>query len=385
MKSKLFCVLLTAIILQTYCSAQHNTYYIGHSGFGWDLIVGEMVNDLADDAGITTYDYNFQFIGGTCLTHQWFAHATPQGGTDSWVELSTGSYDYVVLAEQIPIQEVIWGSPWCDTNDVLTSVESVDNFYDMAQGANPNTRMYLMEFHNEVDQTATSPHADWVNLNANMRPLWEQVVDSVNLINNGPEVCIVPVAAAFQALADSVIAGVYPGTTNWIDLFDPNDTVVATIHPTEATYYLVACVHYATIFGQSPVGLTNQTYAALGWPFDPPTPAQALMMQEIAWEIVTHDSYSCYTPPMGIEEELSYSFEAFPNPFTETITLKPKQSQFENAQINISNSVGQLVKTISNVNGPQVTIHREELSQGFYTIQIIQQGQWSNPVKVLIQ
>ena len=95
---------LLAIFLSFNLLAQHSTYYIGHSGFGWDLIVG--VEDLATDAGISTYDYGFQFIGGTCLSVQWENHATPQGGTDSHIHLAGGSYDYVVLAEQIPIEEV---------------------------------------------------------------------------------------------------------------------------------------------------------------------------------------------------------------------------------------------------------------------------------------
>lgn len=282
--------LLIFAFLFLFGHTQHETYYIGHSGFGWDLIVGEMVNDLAADAGITTYGYGYQFIGGTCISTQWQNHANPQGGTDSHVELATGNYDILVMAEQIPIQEVIYGNPWgCD----LRSVQSVDSFVDLSSAANPNMRYYLMEFHNEVDQTGQDPFGDWSALNTSMRPLWEQVADSVSLINPGVNVCIVPVAAAFEAMADSVRAGSFPGITDWIDLFDPNDTVVATIHPTEVTYYLVACVHFATIFGVSPVGLTNQTTAAAGWSFDPPTAAQAAMMQEIAWEIVSNDSRAC--------------------------------------------------------------------------------------------
>ena len=289
---------ITFICLLNFAFAQHNTYYVGHSGFGWDLIVGEMVNDLAADAGIATYDYGYQFIGGTCLSNQWQSHATPQGGTDSRAEISTGNYDYLILAEQIPIQEVIYSSPWgCD----MTTVQSVDSFYDLATGVNPSTRVYLMEFHNEIDQTSSDPYGDWVSMNAAMRPLWEQVADSVSMINGG-QVCLVPVAAAFQAMADSVRAGSFPGISDWIDLFDPMDTVVATIHPTEETYYLVACVHYAVIFGQNPVGLTNLTFASAGWPFDPPTPAQAAMMQEIAWNVVSSDPYACLSPVTGIAD-----------------------------------------------------------------------------------
>jgi hypothetical protein len=117
------------ILIGLSVSGQHNTYYIGHSGFGWDLIVGEMVNDLAADASISTYNYGFQFIGGTCISVQWENHASPQGGTDSRVELATGNYDIVVLAEQIPIEEVIYSNGWgCN----LTSFAAVDSFYKHA-------------------------------------------------------------------------------------------------------------------------------------------------------------------------------------------------------------------------------------------------------------
>jgi Secretion system C-terminal sorting domain len=316
MMKRNYSIIAITVIIQFNLYAQHSTYYIGHSGFGWDLIVGEMVNDLATDAAMTSYDYNFQFIGGTCLSAQWNNHASPQGGTDSWVELPNG-YDIVVLADQIPIQEVIYGSPWgCD----LTSVESVTNFYNLALQGNPTPRMYLMEFHNEVDFTGPTPYATWAQLNANMRPLWEQVADSVSLLNPNANVCLIPVASAFQALADSVISGSFPGLTNWNEIFDPNDPPNATIHPTEVTYYLVACVHYACIFGQSPIGLTNETFAAAGWQFDPPTLTQAQMMQEIAWEIVSNDSRVCMST-IGLEEEVSAKFDAYPNPSEGIINL----------------------------------------------------------------
>ncbi len=359
-------MLLLLLVGTTQINAQHSTYYIGHSGFGWDLVVGEMVDDLAADAGITTYDYDFQFIGGTCISNQWQSHANPQGGTDSWVELPTGNYDVVVIAEQIPIQEVIYGSPWCAPID-YTSVEALDLFYDMAVNANPNTRIYLMELHNEIDQTANTPHADWVNLNAAMRPLWEQVADSVSLLNNGPDVCIVPVSEAFEALADSVMNGVYPGTSNWIDLFAPDDTVVATIHPTEETFYLAACVHYAVIFGQSPVGLTNVTTAEAGWPFDPPTPAQALMMQEIAWEIVSNDPYSCIGPD-GLEDAqdkedgITIQYHAA----YDLLKIESKNQPLEHATLCVYNSMGQLVFEQGNLSGHGVEVKLSSLQSGVY-------------------
>jgi hypothetical protein len=306
-------------------------------------MVGEMVNDLATDANINSYSYNYQFKGGTCLSNAWLDHMNPDVGTDSWTELPNG-YDVVVMAEQIPIQEVIYGSPWgCD----LTSVTAVDNFYDMAKGGNPNARMYLMEFHNEVDFTGPTPFQTWTQLNQNMRPLWEQVADSVGLINNG-QVCIVPVAAAFQAMADSVFAGSFPGITNWNNLFDPNDPAEATIHPTEVTYYLVACVHYASIFGQSPVGLTNETFSIQGWGFDPPTPQQALMMQQIAWEIVSNDPYACLSTA-NIEELGSSELLIYPNPSNGNVSIESNLSTIQVYDMTgkLINSFNETIKTLN--------------------------------------
>lgn len=358
MMKKLCIIPLLLTTLLSSLQAQHNTYYIGHSGFGWDLIVGEMVNDLATDAGITTYDYGYQFIGGTCISFQWNNHDSAQGGTDSWVELATGNYDYLVLAEQIPIAEVINGSPWgCPQS----SATAVDSFYDLATGANPNTRVYLMEFHNEVDQTGPDPYGDWSALNTAMRPLWEHVADSVSQINpGGNEVCLVPVAAAFEAMTDSILAGVFPGITNWLDVFDPTDTVVATIHPTEETYYLVACVHFATIFGQSPVGLTNQTFAAQGWAFDPPTLAQAAMMQEIAWEIVSNDPRSCVSTVSINEQsatpEVSIAYQ-------ESVIAFGNTSSF--TQVELYDLSGQMVYT-DDVNAPDYELNTSSLNKGIY-------------------
>lgn len=358
--------------------AQHNTYYIGHSGFGWDLIVGEMVNDLAADAGISTYDYDFQFIGGTCLANQWYSHNTPQGGTDSHLELSTGNYDVLVLAEQIPIEEVIYGSPWCNSN-ILTSVESVDSFYTMATTANPESRVYLMEFHNEVDQTGPTPLTTWKQMNADMRPLWEQVADSVSLINsNGPDVCIVPVSKAFESLADSVEAGVVPGYTDWIELFDPLDTVVATIHPTEVTYYLVACVHYACIFGQSPVGLTHETFAAAGWPFDPPTPTQALIMQQIAWETVQNDPYACLGQTANLPS-ITTDMALFPNPSADGyINIQTMES----GVLEIYSISGQLLIS-EKITGNTSISH--DLPKGVYTVLFTSKNNNRSIEKLIVQ
>lgn len=358
-------ILFTTVLLSITVNAQHSTYYIGHSGFGWDLIVGAMVDDLAEDAGITTHDYGYQFIGGTCINNQWSSHDEPQGGTDSHVELAKGTYDYLVIAEQIPIEEVVNGSPWC--GDVQrTSYEALDLYYDLAKGANSDIKIYLMEFHNEVDQTGATPYESWVQMNADMRPLWEQVADSVSEMNGvESDICIVPVAEAFERMVDSVRAGVFPGITNWIDLFDPSDTAVATIHPTEVTYYLAACVHFATIFGQSPEGLTNETFAAAGWQFDPPTTDQAAMMQKIAWDVVSSDAYACINQETGVDELEVANSSLFPNPAANNVYLRSDVTGI----VSVFDLLGNQV-LIQSIQMGQNTINIEALNNGLYFFNI---------------
>lgn len=359
----------TLFLLSFQLYSQHNTYYVGHSGFGWDLIVGEMVNDLAADAGITTYDYGFQFIGGTCLANQWFSHAEPQGGTDSHVEIATGNYDMLILAEQIPIQEVLLGSQFCNEN-VITSYQSLDNFYDLAIQANPATQVYLMEFHNEINLNLPDPYQAWVDLNAEMRPLWEQLADSVSEINSGRNIRIVPVAAAFQALVDSVNAGVFPGITDWIDLFDPNDIPEATIHPTEMTYYLAACVHFATIFQESPVGLTNETFAAAGWQFDPPTVEQAAMMQAIAWSVVSNDQYAIPSTVLSVEEMERIDIEVFPNPFMDRLTIRSERS-LNGSTFSLYSLEGRMILSQKNIEGTHTFIDMSQVPMGNYIYEVV--------------
>jgi len=311
---KLILILVVALCA-SFSQAQHNTYYVGHSGFGFSQLnlVGAMVEAMAADGGISTYSYGDQIIGGSCLSAQWENHATSLTG-DSWIDIpagnSNGQYDILVTTELIPFSEAMDPNAWmwgCN----LSPFVALDNFHDMATAANPNTIFYLMEFHNEADFTVgggteAAAFANWSGLNASNRLLWEQVADSVSAMN-GSQICIIPVAAATQALADSVMNGNFPGITNFIDIFEPTDGMTWKIHNTDVTTYLTACVHYATLFGQSPVGLTNELLGLTVAAGTAPTPAQALIMQEIAWETVINDPRSCVTGCAGTVATISPS------------------------------------------------------------------------------
>ncbi len=266
------------------------------------------------------------------------------------------------MAEQIPIQEVI------DSNTFgcsLTSYESVTNFYNLATEANPNTQVYLMEFHNEINLNNSDPYGDWVALNASMRPLWNRVADSVSGVTNGPGIQIIPVAAAYQALVDSIRAGVFPGMTNWLEIFDPNDIPEATIHPTEVTYYLSACVHFAVFFNQSPEGLTHETFAAAGWQFDPPTLAQATMMQQIAWEVVSGMDDQVVTAVPGFTRNSQQDFLVVTGPVQGRVMFKA-ENHFESAEIELFDLSGKRNRKYADINGPEMIIDLSDLTKGVY-------------------
>jgi hypothetical protein len=82
-------------------------------------------------------------------------------------------------------------------------------------------------------------------------------------------------------LHDEIEAGRVPGVSSIHDVFADD------IHPNDVGFYFVAMVHYATIYGKDPTGLTNRLQNEWGGAFTPPPPALARRLQEIAWRVVS--------------------------------------------------------------------------------------------------
>lgn len=62
-----------------------------------------------------------------------------------------------------------------------------------------------------------------------------------------------------------------------------------------------------------------------------------------------------------------------PNPFTTELSITA-QTDFKNATLKVFNSVGQLVKEQTNINGNTITVRRENLNCGIYFAQITENG-----------
>jgi len=84
--------------------------------------------------------------------------------------------------------------------------------------------------------------------------------------------------------------------------------------------------------------------------------------------------FSCRSPEFlfaGIDElSKSISLKVYPNPTLNTLHIETQQNEFENSEIEITNSIGKCVlKTLYSE-----TIDISKLSQGFYNLKIIAQN-----------
>jgi len=248
-----------------------------------------MVQSLAVAAGKTTH-YGRQIINGSPLENN-FNNSANAEGTPYTAAFPAGNYNRLIVTEAVPLQNhLTWSNTYTAAN----------NFYNYAKNNNNGVpvKFYIYEtwhcintgipnsnpnFPNGCwyDNTANSPIQWQPRLQADF-PLWSGIVTHVRNQNPGDnQIWMVPAGQAFYNLTTQINAGNVPGISSFRDLFSDD------IHLTNAGNYFVACVMYATIYGESPVGLTSALSDQWGNPLTGmPTPAQALVMQQVAWGTV---------------------------------------------------------------------------------------------------
>ncbi len=262
-------------------------FYIGHS---LSDQIAEMVKSLTDDAGETTFDWAYQSIPGASLQWQWGRMAEEDYTAfpphiypfyDPTNGLPAGDFDVLVMVDSVPRHWTEWG--------IETTYHYASLFLDYAQTNSPGIRVYLYEpWHCILSGTPTGCDWDidsspWRQRLIDDLPMWESAVDYLNthMAPTHP-VRLIPGGQGLARLYDAIAADEVPGITSIEDLFDDD------IHLTDVGKYYIACIHYAALHDQSPVGLTNQLQNTWGGDFDPaPTPEQAAVFQALAWETVT--------------------------------------------------------------------------------------------------
>ena len=263
-------------------------FYIGHS---LSDQIAEMVQSLTDDTEGVYFDWRYQSIPGAPLIYQWERMAADDYTAhpphiypfyDPANGLPAGDFDVLVMVDSVPRQsEGEWGISMTYTYSGL--------FLDYAQSNNPGIQVYFYEPWHCIN-SGTPTGCDW-DIDSNPwrqrliddLPMWESVVDYLNTHHSPTHpVQLIPGGQGLARLYDAIAADEVPGLSSIEDLFDDD------IHLSNVGKYYIACIHYAVLHDQSPVGLTNQLKNTWGGDFDPaPTPEQAAIFQALAWETVT--------------------------------------------------------------------------------------------------
>ncbi len=343
-------VLLTLATLPA--NAQTNAYFLGHSLVNFDMPT--MVSGLSQAAG-KTYSYQVQVGIGANLNWQWNNPNSAQG--DIWdTTLVSGGFSHFILTEAVPLVNHL---TWSDT------YAYADSFYRYAAQHNPGVKMYMYETWH-CTNSGTPAGCDWddhddqpwrTRLTADL-PLWESIADSLLDAHPGQGIFLAPAGQALAMLFDSIAAGKAAGVSDILYFFEDD------IHLNDKGNYLVACVMFAVIHGQTPEELPNQLYGGGGWSYDAPSPALAAVLQRIAWRTVCQyprDGVACQ--PVGNVEREETTFRIFPNPAGSYLTVE--NGSGGPVRLRLWDSLGRPARSF-HVESERENLHLQGLPSGWY-------------------
>jgi|GEM_PF-6428486 len=341
-KATLVAIVLFSLLISH--AQERNPFYIGHSLVNHNMPV--MVQAMATDAGkITHHDRQ---IGIGAPLHINYNNPADAQGTPYTNAFPNGNYNTLVITEAVPLQNHL---SWSDT------YQYANDFYTYAKNNNNGQpiRFYIYETWHctnsglpagcSYDNTANSNTPWHPRLQVDF-PLWSGIVDHVRIQNPlDTQIWMIPGGQAFYDLTTEINAGNVPGINNFTDLFSDD------IHLTNAGNYFIACVMYATIYRESPAGLTTAINNQWGVPFtNMPTTAQAAVMQQVAWNTVSN--LSTWTGVSSALPRIELQAKAFLEGAYDNTTglmrddlrvssLIPTAEPFENLGFSLVNSGGE--------------------------------------------
>ena len=246
----------------------------GHSFHVW---VAPMLNDMAGAAGIQGHQIaGISGIGGSRVIQHW---NVADEMNRAKMKLTAGEVDVLTLSP-------IW-----------LPDEGIENFARLAVEHNPKIRVLVQEFwlpndtYNpvyplETRKTVDHNAATIAELRLQNDRYRKDIEDHVRGLNEKlgtTALVVVPVGEATIALREKIIERKAPGLKVQWRLFTDDWG-----HPTAPLKVLAAYCNYSVIYRRSPVGLPlppelerNKEFAI---------PALNRLLQELAWEAVTHNS-----------------------------------------------------------------------------------------------
>ncbi|KRW96447.1 hypothetical protein AQY21_09450 [Paracoccus sp. MKU1] len=238
-----------------------SAFYIGHS------LVSPTLPGMMQ--GLLKEPVEMQILNGAPLELQW-KEAHHGQGVNGREWLPRHAVEALVITERVPL------APAMEYHD---SLGYAAKWVDLARQSNPEVKPYLYQTWDDIEPGPTEPWRDRILADL---PRWQSIVEHVNkdLPEGAEPMRLVPVGLGMVRLHDAVKAGKVPGANSIRDFFGD------AIHPSEeGGYYYIAMIHYATLTGQSPVGLTNQIPGGHG-PYPKVPGDQAAVLQQLAWETV---------------------------------------------------------------------------------------------------
>jgi len=255
-------------------------YHLGHSLVGRDMPA--MVEQLAQAAGFAGHSYASQLGWGASLNQ----HRT--GDVPGFAEenahpahqpvapaLASGDYDAVILTEMVELRDAV------RYHDSATALR---HWASAARAGNPQARVYLYETWHRLDD----PDGWLTRIDTDLGALWEgSLARPAMAVDGTGTIHIIPAGQAMAAVVRAIEAGQVPGLSDRADLFARMaDGSVDPIHLNDRGAYVVALVHFATLYHRSPAGLPHRLRRADDTLADA-LPDQAVgPIQSLVWETV---------------------------------------------------------------------------------------------------
>ncbi len=256
-----------------------SVFHLGHSLVNRDMPA--MVAQLAP-AG---HSYDSQLGWGTTLQAHWGdapingfeaenAHPRFRPALEA---VQSGDYDAIVLTEMVEIRASI---RYYDSPVYLA------RWAAEALKARPDVRLYLYETWHQLDD----PEGWLERLDLDHDRYWLSRVlgPALERLPEGTRIFLIPAGQVLAAFVRAVEAqGGVGNVRDRTDLFArAEDGSLDVIHLNDIGNYLVALVHHAVLYQQSPVGLPHALLRADGNPATPPSPEVARLMQETVDSVI---------------------------------------------------------------------------------------------------
>jgi hypothetical protein len=251
------------------CAYAAEVFFIGHSLINHKM--PRMLSELAAADESLQHSYAVQIINGAPLKYNWENSAKAEG-SDARTVLPEGTVDVLVMTEAVPLDNHL---KWSGSHEYAA------RFAALAREAKPEASVYIFEtWHNVESGTGAEiaydkkGHLPWRERLDTDFEKWQQLAQAA-----GENVKLIPGGQALAQLHDAIAKKEVPELENIRDVFHDD------IHMNDIGNYYIACLHYAVMYGKSPVGLPHELTDQWGKTFQAPSADLAIVLQRMAWQV----------------------------------------------------------------------------------------------------